>query len=159
MRIVVVHPGKLKKKKDSLIETLQSLAVFSSAVSDFFFVLECLEQKDSLLSRLVRTTGFRWRGVIFFFCPRGSVIRCPTTPTHQPTPLLSANVMQRISKYCLGWLKTAHYLRLLAVWFEPPQSNACNPKRRRNCHPKDDLPSFFFIIHFSSTPGQTSQSN
>lgn len=52
MRIVVLHPGKLKKKKkkDSLMETLQSLAVFSSAVSDFFFVLECLEQRDALLS-------------------------------------------------------------------------------------------------------------
>lgn len=41
---------EVKKKKEGLMETLQSLAVFSSPVSDFFFVLECLEQRDSLLS-------------------------------------------------------------------------------------------------------------
>lgn len=147
MRIVVVHPGSKKKKRRingnppitgrlqlSCLWLFLCFGVFRT--ERFFVVTSC----HGWLGPPVSDGGV-W---IFFFCPRGSVIRCPTTSTHQPTLLLSANVMQRISKYCLRWLKTAHYLRLLAVWFEPPQSNACNPKRRRYCHPKDDLPSFFF---------------
>lgn len=47
LEIITIY---LQKEKRFMKKILQSLAVFSSAVSDFSFVLECLEQRDSLLS-------------------------------------------------------------------------------------------------------------
>lgn len=107
----------------------------------FYFSLFCsVQNRDSLcchfLSRLVRTSS-NGQEAVWFFC--STVIRPPF--------LFPANAMQSISKYCLPWLKTAHYLWLFSVWFKPPQSNVCNPERRRNCHPKEDLPFSYFRAH------------
>lgn len=114
----------------------------------FFVLLCCNDFRTETAFVVISCQGwlepyisFNGQEAVWFFC--STVIRAPP---HSPFP---ENTMQSISKYCLPWLKMAHYLWLVFLWFKPPQRNINNPERRRNCpcHQKQDLPLSNFMAY------------
>lgn len=75
----------------------------------------------------------------FFFCD--TVIRHPPSPS-------SSNAMQKISKYCLQWLKTAHYLWLLCL-MQAPTEQRVQPEKKKHLSSKRG-PAFDKFLFLSS---------
>lgn len=139
MRITV---PPLRNRKGFIHLNLPIINVFSFVVF-YFSVLWCSEQRVLF----VVTSCQGWLGLsissdrqeaVWFFCntvirpPLYLLCKCDAKHLKVPSPMIKDSSLS---------------VAILCLWFKPPQSNVCNPKRRCNCLLKEDLPFSYFRSH------------